>query len=884
MIMKKQLLLLVLMLLPLVASADVVEIDGIFYNIGTSANGRNRYAYVTSNPNKYSGDIVIPSTVIYEGQDYKVSSISEAAFKDCMGLTTIELPEGIGSIGSEAFYGCSNLSSFVIPNSVTFIWAGAFEGCSSLSSLVIPDKVDAIRSRTFKNCSSLTSITIGASVSGISRIVDYRYEDGAFYGCTNLSSINVVADNSALDSRDNCNAIIRKSDSTLVLGCKNTVIPNNVKCIGEGAFGGITEFSINIPNGVEVLENGAFYKCAGLTSVNISSTVKEIGVAFYGCTSLSLINVASDNPVYDSRDNCNAIIRKSDNTLVLGCKNTVIPNNVKWIGAGAFSGCTGLTSINIPNGVEVIDNGAFSDCAGLTSVDISSTVKIIGNAFYGCTNLSLINIAPDNPVYDSRDNCNAIIETKSNTLYIGCNNTVIPNSIKTIRSYAFYSSGLSSITIPSSVETINADAFRDCTELSSISLTNSSVSIAYQAFEGCSNLKSLEFHCNEIKAWFNRDNKIKFPYNQIETIIVGSEVKTIEENAFLGLNNLTSVHISDIPAWCRMSFGNASSNPLTYAGHLYLNDNEIEDLVIPDSITTISPEAFWSCRYLRSVTLNCPKVGSWFSGSTISNVVMGDKVESIDDYAFASCTGIKHITIGKGLSNVSVRAFANIENLEDVTCYAENVPTTDKTAFEKSYPDYAMLYVPEGSIEAYKATAPWSSFKNISAAKDYAPDDAEKCATPTISYSNGNITFDCETEDVVFVSDIKDDDIKNYTSTSIQLSATYKITVYATKTGMKKSGVASATLCWIDVEPKTEGINNGIAQVPAKAVLIQAADGAINVQGCDDGERIGVYSINGCQVGTSVSQNGTATINTTLQPGSVSIVKIGQKSVKVMMK
>ena len=101
---------------------------------------------------------------------------------------------------------------------------------------------------------------------------------------------------------------------------------------------------------------------------------------------------------------------------------------------------------------------------------------------------------------------------------------------------------------------------------------------------------------------------------------------------------------------------------------------------------------------------------------------------------------------------------------------------------------------------------------------------------------------------------------------------------------MKKSGVASATLCWIDVEPKAEGINNGIAQVPAKAVLIQAADGAINVQGCDDGERIGVYSINGCQVGTSVSQNGTATINTTLQPGSVSIVKIGQKSVKVMMK
>ena len=115
------------------------------------------------------------------------------------------------------------------------------------------------------------------------------------------------------------------------------------------------------------------------------------------------------------------------------------------------------------------------------------------------------------------------------------------------------------------------------------------------------------------------------------------------------------------------------------------------------------------------------------------------------------------------------------------------------------------------------------------------------------------------------------------------MTATYTISVYATKAGYDNSDVATATLCWIDVDPKTEGINNGIAQVPAKAVLIQAVGGTINVQGCDDGEQVGVYSINGSQVGTAVSQNGAATVNATLQSGSVAIIKVGEKSIKVVV-
>lgn len=159
-----------------------------------------------------------------------------------------------------------------------------------------------------------------------------------------------------------------------------------------------------------------------------------------------------------------------------------------------------------------------------------------------------------------------------------------------------------------------------------------------------------------------------------------------------------------------------------------------------------------------------------------------------------------------------------------------------------------------------------------------------KCATPSIRYENGQLFFTCDTEGAEFISEITDTDVAQYNSATISLTATYNISVYAKAPNHAVSDIAKATLCWIDAEPTKEGVIGGINNVRAKAVLIQAVGGAINVQGCDDGERIGVYSINGCQVGTAVSQNGAATVNTTLQPGSVSIIKVGKKSVKIVVK
>ena len=206
----------------------------------------------------------------------------------------------------------------------------------------------------------------------------------------------------------------------------------------------------------------AFFGCSDLTSITIPNSVTNIGQKVFSyCTGLTSIIVESGNTVYDSRDNCNALIETSTNTLIAGCKNTTIPNSVTSIGSYAFignasltsitipnsvtsigdyafRGCTGLTSIIIPNSVISIGGYAFCDCTFLTNITIGNSVTSIGSeAFSFCIRLTSIIVESGNAVYDSRDNCNAIIETSTNTLIVGCKNTTIPNSVTSIGSYAF---------------------------------------------------------------------------------------------------------------------------------------------------------------------------------------------------------------------------------------------------------------------------------------------------------------------------------------------------------------------------------------------------------------------------------------------------------------
>lgn len=462
------------------------------------------------------------------GEDVK--SIGEHAFAEFQNLTTVRFPNGLTSIGINAFYRCSKLTEINIPSSVTSIDQSSFYGCFSLTKVeinsnalisrdygsmyslrnlfginvkeyILGDDVTSIGNYVFIGSTNLNSIIISNNVTSIGEYAFYgcynlpsinipenvaNIGENAFYGCTGLTTIQVESGNTVYDSREGCNAIIETADNTIILGCQNTHIPNSVTAIGDCAFyncSGLT--AISIPNSVTSIGDNAFYSCTGLTAITIPNGVTSIGNSvFCGCAGLTSIS---------------------------------IPNSVISIGQYAFASCKGLTSITIPNSVKTIDEAAFYGCSNLSSLTIPSSVTSIGyRAFQNCSGLTAIQVESGNTVFDSRENCNAIIETTSNTMVWGCMNTIIPNSVTGIGEMAFsVCPGLTSITIPNSVTSIGRVAFAGCTNLTSISLPNSVTSIGSGAFADCWNLA---------------------------TVIIGNALTNIGDGAFIRCSRLKDMY------------------------------------------------------------------------------------------------------------------------------------------------------------------------------------------------------------------------------------------------------------------------------------------------------------------------------------------------------
>ena len=356
--------LLLALLLPALATAHDFEVDGIYYNINgnevtvTKSGSQSQY---------YSGDVTIPAAVTYNNSTYAVTAIDDYAFEKCSGLTSVTIPNSVISIGYRAFFDCSGLTSMTIPNSVITIGNSAFSFCTELTSVTISNSLIKISNRMFSSCRSLTSVTIPNSVISIG--------DDAFGWCSGLTSVDIPNSVTAIGNNS-------------FYDCKNLTsinIPNSVTTIGDAAFGNSGLTSVTIPNSVYSIGREAFYSCY-LTSVTIPNSVTSIGTdAFAYCYYLTSVTVETGNPMYDSRDECNAIIETASNTLIVGCQTTVFPNSVTSIGNGAFRGCFYLRSLAIPNSITSIGSQAFTGCISLNSLTIPNSVTVIDDhAFSYC--------------------------------------------------------------------------------------------------------------------------------------------------------------------------------------------------------------------------------------------------------------------------------------------------------------------------------------------------------------------------------------------------------------------------------------------------------------------------------------------------------------------
>lgn len=690
---------------------DVITEDGFVY-------GPDKKTLYFA-PYYLEGEYTIPSTVTEIGQRAfticesltsvkipdSVKSIGDNAFENCTGLNSVTIGNSVNKIGKSAFYECSNLTSVIIPNSVKSIDDNAFENCTGLTSVTLGNSVTEFGMNIFKSCSSLKSLIVTNMIPATITKETFREH----YASTELSvpedvameyiltlwslfdNIRIVDSEKILktfetgnlkyrlipakaDGENNLAVVIPGDYSSLTEvtiperftvtengknlryyvdavgynafnGCGNiTTITfnsrNAARVIGEYAFAGTKISQIALPGTLKTIGNYAFNKCESLQNITIPASVTSFGKnAFSDCSSLTSATFEpglQTIPEY-AFSNCQSL------------QNITIPASIGTISDNAFSKCYSMSSLILESGIKNIGNFAFSECRDLKNITIPASVDSIGSfAFYKCSNLTSVTLEPGIKAIGEHafDSCERL------------GNITVPGSIDTISNFAFSDcQSLCTIVVEPGVKIIGDNAFYQCREADKVTIAGSVKTIGDWAFHninsGIRNV-SLILTLNEgLESIGSNAFSIPGGRGHRQTLYIPSTVRSIGNDAFKEFN-CTHIDISDLAAWFNIDFENSLANPAT-ENSLYLNGEQIKNLVIPESVTEVKKYAFYkvpletlTCNdALQSINMNA------FFECGLTKVLISGNVRTIDECAF-SWNPIQDYTFAYGAEPITI--------------------------------------------------------------------------------------------------------------------------------------------------------------------------------------------------------------------------------------
>ncbi len=560
------------------------------------------------------------------------ANIKSNVYENGKGIITFD--SEVTSVGEYSFEYNSTLTNIVIPKSVTTIGEGAFFCCSSLLELTIPSSVTEIGAKILYKCDALTSIVVDK-------------------------------ENTIYDSRNNCNAIIETETNTLICGCSNSVIPDNVTKIHDYAFARKHDLiSIIIPSSVTTIGEEAFYECTSLTNIEFSNGLITIGT-----------NAFRDCPI----------------TII------DIPNSVIHIGDYAFGNCP-LTNVTLPNNLQIIGQHAFLGCAELTTVKVKATTppSMSNNAFqWGNSNLVIhvpagslerykaadywkdLNIIedpiPNNQIWYTSSDDNVVNYTGKHVSNIYSNGRGVitfDNEITAIGNYFNASTTLTSVTLPNSVTSISSYAFKDCTSLQKINIHNNVRDIGNEAFRNTA------------------ITKIELPIGL-----------TFLGDAFNNCKTLQEVTLPD--------------DLIEIPSELFYGCSSLSKVNIPNQVTTIGQSAFYGCSSLSTITIpnSVTTIKSFaFAATGIINFTFPNKIKTIVSYSVYNCPKLESITIPSTVTSIEYAAFFANDALKTVRIYATKPPTiTNGSAiFNGDVRTTCVLEVPKSYTTTYYNATGWA--------------------------------------------------------------------------------------------------------------------------------------------------------------------------------